>query len=137
MKKSCLIAVLGFLLASCTPADYCESITNEVRKCQTEVYNLLKSPTEAEFVEAHKNVCEQLQTSIEKIKKQGDFRGDSELFNSAIALLEFYQTTLTTSTPSNKFQLKSFVENEQNHLKNFSEATLNFVKTYDLIRTEN
>ncbi len=137
MKKNYLIAVFGLLLASCTPADYCEDISQEVLKSQELVYAALKSQTEAEFLKAHKLACEQLQNSIEKIQKQGDFRSDSAQFNSAIALLEFYQKTLTESTPTNKFDLDSFVNDEQFYLKKFLAARLNFIKTHRLIRTEN
>ncbi len=137
MKKNYLIAVLGLLLACCTPADHCENISQEVLKSQELVYAALRSQTEAEFLEAHKTACEQLQSSIEKIQKQGDFRGDSAQFNSAIALLEFYQKTLTESTPTNKFDLDSFVDDEQQYLKKYLAATLNFIQTHRLIRTKN
>ncbi len=140
MKKTLAIPLLTIfiLLASCTPADYCDTINVEIKKCQISVHTFLN--TKSSRNPNCDNVMEQLLSSEKKIRKLGYFREEKVLFDSALAIINFYKTALSEVKDNNTHLssdfLLNFKETEEILISLFKKANHEFIIKFDLIQTQ-
>ena len=106
MNPKSFILFLFVFFVSCTPADYCDTINNEIKKCQTIVYKTLTDNTEKTL---YTKSLQQLHSSEKRIKKLGDYRGEKELLNTATTLIQFYKTTLENHHKENYPNYETFL----------------------------
>lgn len=137
MNPKSFILFLFIFFVSCTPADYCDTINNEIKKCQTIIYQTLTNNKEKTL---YTKSLQQLYSSEKKIKKLGDYRGEKELLNTATTLIRFYQTTIENLHKENYPNYETFLIDfkTQEHLLivDYQNAYHSFIKNFDLIQSQ-
>lgn len=138
MNKKSFILFLSIFFISCTPADYCDTINVEIKKCQTSVHKFLNK----KYYKSsdYNKLTDQLLSSEKKIKKLGYFRDEKELFDTALALLNFYKLSLHELNENNIKNhsdfLLNFEEIEQILISAFRQANYKFINKFDLIQIQ-
>ena len=138
MNKKSFLLFLSIFFISCTPADYCDTINVEIKKCQTSVHKFLNAKNYKSS--DYNKLTDQLISSENKIKKLGYFRDEKELFDTALALLNFYKLSLHELNENNIKNhsdfLLNFEEIEQILISAFRQANYKFINKFDLIQTQ-
>jgi len=133
LSKLSILALLLLLGACSTPADYYQSIMNEivkVDKINTNIQKLLRENKIDEAQTAFLNGQKQTKASLKKLESISAFREDDSLWKAAIGFVAFYDELFADDEP---FTDEAFFIKEVEVKDNFLKEQLIFIKKCNLI----